>query len=182
MLPKHEARQCDAWCAAFPRRNPAHFRRQHSGAAGEAPSAALRAVTSFLLRTASSAAGWITLYLAVAGFAGFVLNSGGYTSTPVCFPYHSGFGLLETRCNQPALDFAWSAAVGFPRFALVVPALAFSLGRSGNLADAFNLSLLSLPLLACAWVGVRHLCQRRPVVGSLAAAGIVGEVIALATL
>ena len=72
--------------------------------------------------------GWGLIYLMGGLLLGMTLAGPmpGDLECGSCWPHNSVFGVIETSCPSPVASWFWNLTVGYPRLAIVFPALAIS--------------------------------------------------------
>jgi hypothetical protein len=132
--------------------------------------------------------GLAILYITFGGIVGAALTRH-YAHEPACIPYVVTFGVFLWKCESAAADLFWSVVVGWPRVAIVPPALAFTLIKDSVknhhwffLHDAVWWMLWSVPLVLVAWGGFAYWKTRSTLFAIGLTATLVGEIVYLGML
>jgi hypothetical protein len=144
---------------------------------------AARKVRRGTLAALQAVCGWLLLYLAIGGLLGFGFDAP-FTTEPSCVPFSSVFGLLQTSCRVEVVNRLWSIAVGWPRLAIVFPALAIALLRTAvenadYLLEASAWILYSMPLFAVLYAGALYWRKRHRGVADIITVAMIGEILVL---
>ena len=135
-----------------------------------------------------AACGWVMLYLAIGGTAGWLVHAG-YPVGASCGPFNSVDGGIASRCGQPWVDAFWLVTLGVPRLAMLLPALFATLAGHGLVRGDFRMAsngapflVASIPFLLVTWFGARFWWRRRRAFGLGVLALVLGDVAVLAAM
>lgn len=131
---------------------------------------------------------WFVVYVAVGGALGFAVRQP-YTEEASCFPFSSVFGVIVSNCPDAWVNWFWDATVGWPRFVIVLPAIAIAALKVGLEAlpthwshrwvDAAAFATVSTPIVLLLWTGIRYWHRRHPRFAALLGVAVLSETIIL---
>ena len=134
--------------------------------------------------------GVFLVYVVAGGLLGFAVAARGSNPVPVCWPFVSVFGVIQTECGDIPTNAFWLVTVELPRFIIVFPAVAISFlkaflknswagGDYHFLLESLWWTAISIPMALMSYVGFRDWRARSPVVAWVLVAALAGQILVL---
>lgn len=131
-------------------------------------------------------------YVVAGGILGFAVAVRGSNPVPVCWPFGSVFGVIQTECGDIPTQVFWLATVELPRFVIVFPSVAVAMfkaflinswagGGFNYLGESLAWTAMSIPMVGMSYVGFRDWRARSPLIAWVLIAALVGQIFVLGT-